>query len=117
MVVQRRIPGAGTEGGHIEHRHQDDAALHVGKIQRAHHPAHDHRAFVLVAMVGAEGHQPFAGAGLRADQHRQRDQVVAPDRVMLERDPVVAPAGAFQIEFVGAADQAFHQMLLCVGVS
>src|SRR5262249_13701013 len=45
---------------------------------------------------------------LAADEHSERDQVVAPDRVVLEGDVVVATPGSVEIDLGGADDAAFH---------
>ena len=67
-------------------------------------------AFVFVPMVGAERDEPFAFFRLRTDHHGERNQMIAPDAIVLERDPIVAPAGGIEVELLRPNDHARHRM-------
>jgi len=100
---------AGAEGGHVQHRDEDDPAEHLVGPDLAQQLLEDDRPLDLVAVVGAERHQAAAGLDVRADEDREGDQVVAPDAIVLERHPVVAPAGGVEIELRRPDDHARHR--------
>ena len=66
------------------------------------------RALVFVAVRRAERDDAAPRLGLRADEDGQGDQVRPPHRAVLERDPVVATAGGFEVEPIGLDHGAGH---------
>ena len=51
---------------------------------------------------------PLAVARLRPDEDRQRHQVIAPDAVVFESQPVVPPTGRIEVKFVRTDGDALH---------
>ena len=107
-VIQCAVPRPRGERGRVQHRHQEDPPQHVFHPDLAQEPLDCHRPFVLIAVIGAKRHQALARPSLRSHEYRERNQMVAPQRIVLQRDPVVAPAGGFKIEIVGADDRTCH---------
>jgi hypothetical protein len=48
------------------------------------------------------------GGGIRADDDGQRDEVGAPHGVVLDCDPIVAPAGRVEVQAGGLGDVTLH---------
>ena len=107
-IVQSRIAGSGLERRHVEHWNEDDAPVDGFDVDVAHQMADRDRPFIFVAVIGAERDQPLSRLGFRSDHHRQRNEMIAPDRIMFERDVIVAAALRFEIELVWPDDQPFH---------
>ena len=107
-VVERAIARAAPERGRIQHGDENDSSQHVFRADFAHQTLDRHRPFVLVAVIGAERDESFAGLALWADKDSERNQVIAPNAVVLQGDPIVAATGRFEIELVGTNDLSCH---------
>jgi hypothetical protein len=78
-IVPDGIALAGAKCGGVQHRDQDDPAAPFRLFELGCEVLQRNRSLVLIAMRGAERNQALARPRLRPDQHRHRDQVVAPD--------------------------------------
>ena len=92
-IVLCAVARVGAERGDVEHRDQNDAAQHIGRIDIAQQMADGDGPFIFVAMVGAEADKPLASGGVRADHDGKRDEVITPDLVVLQRDVIVPLPG------------------------
>jgi hypothetical protein len=107
-VIQRAVARSCHKRGWIQHRNQDNPPQHILDANLAHEPLDRHRPFILIPMIGPKRHQALARTRLGPHENRERNEMVAPKRVVLERDPVVAPAWGFKVELVGTYDLSCH---------
>jgi hypothetical protein len=105
-------PRSRTKRRNVQDRHEDDPPGHVGDVDLALQMVQHDRALVFVPVIATEGDETLARFRLRADHHGHRDEVVAPDGIVLQRHEVVAAARGVEIEFLRADDPAFHGGLL-----
>ena len=84
----------------IEDGNENDSSQHVRQGDLANQVLEHDRPFVLVAVIRAESDQSFVRLRLRADPHRERNQVIAPDAVVLQGDPIVAATRRVEIELI-----------------
>ncbi len=55
------------------------------------------------------------GARLGPDEHGERNQVISPNGVVLQSDPIVASAGRFEIQLVGTNNLSCHDFFANCG--
>ena len=93
-IVGRAFARARPKCRRIEHGNENDSSQHILQLDLAHEVLEHDRPFVLVAVIRAESDQPFARLGPWADPHRERNQVIAPNAVVFQGDPIVAATWA-----------------------
>ena len=106
-IVERAFTSAREKGSRIEHRNENDPAEHIGELDLTDQMLENHRPFIFVAVIRAGRDEPFAGLGLRSDEDRQGQQVIAPNAVVFEGHPIVAAARGIEIEAIGTNDLTF----------
>src|SRR6185369_14052239 len=81
---------------------------YIGNVDLAHQVMQRDRPLIFIAVIGAERHQPLTGPRVRSDKYSEGDQVIAPDRIVLERHVIVAAGAAFEVQPGRADNLSFH---------
>ncbi len=111
-VFQLALSCACKKRGGIQNRDQDDSTTHLLNINLPQQVLQYDRSFVFVAVIGSERNEPFAVFCFRPDKDRQRHQVIAPNTVVLQRDPIITTPRGIQVKLIRSNNCAFHCSLL-----
>ena len=88
-VVGVARPAAHVKGRGVEHGNEDQPPLDGCQLDLLKQSLDRHRSFVFVAVIGTRGKKSVAFAHVWSDHDRQGDEMVRPERIVFEGDPVV----------------------------
>ena len=99
---------AGMKCRRIQYRDEQNTSADIGDIDFSKQVFEYDWPFEFVPVIGSEGNQATLRLGFRSDHHRQWQQMISPNAVVFQRDPVVTTTWRVQIQFLGASNDACH---------